>query len=347
MHVYSLPFSLMSNTDIHILAIESSCDETAAAVICNGKVVSNIVHSQAIHEIYGGVVPELASRAHQQQIVPTVNQALTAANISKAALKAVAFTQGPGLLGALLVGACFAKAFAFGLDIPLIAVHHIRAHVLANFIDGDGPEFPFLCLVASGGHTQLILVHDYTTMELLGQTQDDAIGEAYDKMAKIMGFPYPGGPLIDQYAATGDASKFQFPITNMPGLDFSFSGIKAAFMRFIQRHTQEEPNFIAYNCADICASIQQTLVRMLLTKVEKAMLETGLTSIAVGGGVAANQGLQQALKQLATAKQWTYYIPTKAYCTDNAAMIAMAAHHQYINHQFAAWDTNVQPNMPL
>lgn len=337
----------MSQADIHILAIESSCDETAAAVMRNGKIVSNIVHSQAIHEIYGGVVPELASRAHQQQIVPTVNQALAAANISKAALQAVAFTQGPGLLGALLVGACFAKSLAFGLGIPLIAVHHIHAHVLANFIEGDGPAFPFLCLVASGGHTQLILVKDYMAMELLGQTQDDAVGEAYDKMAKIMGFPYPGGPLIDQYAAAGDASKFQFPITNMPGVDFSFSGIKAAFMRCIQRHMQEDPDFITNNRADICASIQHTLVRMLSTKVEQAMLEQGLTNIAIGGGVAANHGLQQALKRMATEKQWNCYIPSKAYCTDNAAMIAMAAHHQYINHQFATWDTNVKPNMKL
>jgi N6-L-threonylcarbamoyladenine synthase len=337
----------MQKTDIHILAIESSCDETAAAVISNGKVVSNVVHSQAIHEIYGGVVPELASRAHQQQIVPTVKQALAIANVSASALQAVAFTQGPGLLGALLVGACFAKSLALGLGIPLIAVHHIRAHVLANFIEGNVPEFPFLCLVASGGHTQLILVRDYAAMEVLGQTQDDAIGEAYDKMAKMMGFPYPGGALIDQYAAKGDASKFQFPITTMPDLDFSFSGIKAAFMRFIQRHTAEDPHFITHNCADICASIQQTLVRMLITKVEKAMLQTGLTRIAVGGGVAANQGLQQALKQLAAKQQWTCYIPAQAYCTDNAAMIAMAAHHQYTNNHFATWDTNVKPNMPL
>ena len=333
--------------NIHILAIESSCDETAAAVISNGRIISNIVHSQSIHEIYGGVVPELASRAHQKKILLTVNKALETANLPKSSLQAIAFTQGPGLLGALLVGACFAKSLALGLGIRLIAVHHIRAHILANFIEENRPEFPFLCLVASGGHTQIILVKDYTSMELLGQTQDDAVGEAYDKMAKIMNFPYPGGALIDKYAASGDPKKFQFPITIMPNLDFSFSGIKTAFMRFIHSHTKDDVDFITKNCADICASIQQTLIRMLITKVAKAMLQTGLTRVALGGGVAANQGLKKALVQLAYEKKWTCYIPSKMYCTDNAAMIAMAAHHQYLANNFAAWDTNVKPNMPL
>jgi N6-L-threonylcarbamoyladenine synthase len=337
----------MQQKGLHILAIESSCDETAAAVISNGKIVSNIVASQTIHEIYGGVVPELASRAHQQKITYIVDKALSDANLSKTSLQAVAFTQGPGLLGALLVGVCFAKALALGLGIPLIAVNHIRAHILANFIGETPPTFPFLCLVVSGGHTQLVLVKSHTSVQLLGQTQDDAVGEAYDKIAKMMGLPYPGGALIDQYAQEGNPTRFQFPISMMPDLDFSFSGIKTAFLYFLYKNTQKNPNFIAAHRADICASIQHTLVEMLLRKVKKAMTQTGLTSVALAGGVAANQGLRQALAQLAQQHDWKLHMPSREYCTDNAAMVAMAAHYQYIAQDFADLTTNVLPNMSL
>jgi N6-L-threonylcarbamoyladenine synthase len=337
----------MQQKDLHILAIESSCDETAAAVISNGKIVSNVVASQSIHEMYGGVVPELASRAHQQKIVYIVDKALSDANLSKSSLQAIAFTQGPGLLGALLVGACFAKALALGLGIPLIAVHHMQAHILANFIGETPPTFPFLCLVVSGGHTQLVWVNSYTAMQLLGQTQDDAVGEAYDKIAKMMGFHYPGGALIDQYAQDGDATRFQFPVTMMPGLDFSFSGIKTAFLNFIHKNTQKDPNFIEANRADICASIQHTLIQMLLSKVKKAMTQTGLTSIALAGGVAANQGLRQALAQLAQQHHWKLYVPAREYCTDNAAMVAMAAHYQYLAQDFADLTTGVLPSVSI
>jgi N6-L-threonylcarbamoyladenine synthase len=337
----------MQQKDLHILAIESSCDETAAAVISNGKIVSNVVASQSIHEVYGGVVPELASRAHQQKIIHMVDQALSDANLSKSSLQAIAFTQGPGLLGALLVGACFAKALALGLGIPLIAVHHMRAHILANFIGEKTPTFPFLCLVVSGGHTQLVFVKSHTSMQLLGQTQDDAVGEAYDKIAKMMGFPYPGGALIDQHAQEGDPTKFQFPVTTMPGLDFSFSGIKTAFLHFIHKNTQKDSNFIAAHRADICASIQHTLVQMLLSKVKKAMTQTGLTSVALAGGVAANQGLRQALAELAQQHHWNLYVPSREYCTDNAAMVAMAANYQYVAQDFADLTTQVFPSMPI
>lgn len=337
----------MQQKGLHILAIESSCDETAAAVVSNGKIVTNVVASQSIHTIYGGVVPELASRAHQQKIIYMVDQALSDANLLKSSLQAIAFTQGPGLLGALLVGACFAKALALGLGIPLIAVHHMRAHILANFIGGTPPAFPFLCLVVSGGHTQLVLAESHTAMQLLGQTQDDAVGEAYDKIAKMMGLPYPGGALIDQYAQAGDPTRFQFPVTIMPGLDFSFSGIKTAFLNFIHKNTEKDPNFIATYQADICASIQHTLIQMLLRKVKKAMTQTGLTQVALAGGVAANQGLRQALAQLAQQNDWKLYVPSREYCTDNAAMVAMAAHYQYLAQNFAGLNTPVLPSMPL
>mgnify|MGYP001029216163 FL=1 len=337
----------MQQKSINILAIESSCDETAAAVICNGKIASNVVASQSIHGIYGGVVPELASRAHQQKIIPVVSQALKDANLTKEALHAIAFTRGPGLLGALLVGACFAKSLALGLTIPLIAVHHMHAHVLANFIEYPHPSFPFLCLTISGGHTQLVLVNSYTSIQLIGQTQDDAVGEAFDKIAKIMNFPYPGGPFIDRYAQYGNPQRFEFPATIMPGLNFSFSGIKTAFLYFIRNNIQKNPNFIAEHQADICASIQQALIQMLLSKVKKAMAYTGLTNIALAGGVAANQGLRQAISQLAAQKNWQLFIPATQYCTDNAAMIAMAAHYQYLANDFANVKTNVLPNMPI
>jgi N6-L-threonylcarbamoyladenine synthase len=337
----------MQQKNINILAIESSCDETAAAVISNGQIASNVIASQSIHQIYGGVVPELASRAHQQKIIPIVSQALKDANLTKEALHAIAFTRGPGLLGALLVGACFAKSLSLGLNIPLIAVNHMHAHVLANFIEEPHPTFPFLCLTISGGHTQLVLVNSYTSMQMIGQTQDDAVGEAFDKIAKIINFPYPGGPFIDHYAQYGDPQKFKFPSTTMPELDFSFSGIKTAFLYFIRNNIQKNPNFIAEHQADICASIQQTLIQMLLSKVKKAMAYTGLTHIALAGGVASNQGLRQSITKLAVEKGWKLYIPAIQYCTDNAAMIAMAAYYQYITNDFANLKTHVLPNMPI
>ena len=269
--------------DIVILAIESSCDETGAAIIRNGKVVSNIVTTQAVHKRYGGIVPELASRAHQQNIIPVVTKALQDANIKKHMLHAVAFTQGPGLLGALLVGVSFAKSLAFALDIPLIAVHHMKAHILANFIANPKPSFPFLCLTVSGGHTQLVIVKDYLTMELIGETQDDAMGEAFDKIAKLMDIPYPGGPLIDHYAQYGDPDHFQFPATTMPQLDFSFSGIKTAFLYFLQANKEKDPSFVAKNRDDLCASVQHTLIRMVLDKLKKAVAQTGVATIAIAG----------------------------------------------------------------
>lgn len=337
----------MQQNKINILAIESSCDETAAAVICNGKILSNIIASQSIHKIYGGVVPELASRAHQQQIIPTVIQALSDAGLNKTDLHAIAFTRGPGLLGALLVGACFAKSLAFSLQIPLIAVHHMRAHIHANFIEQTAPNFPFLCLTISGGHTQLVLVNSHTSMQLLGQTQDDAVGEAFDKIAKIMGFPYPGGPLIDRYAQYGNPNKFEFPITTMPNLDFSFSGIKTAFLYFVRKNTEKNPNFIIDNQADICASIQHTLIQMLLGKLRAAVVHTGITNVALAGGVAANQGLRKAISQLSVHENWKLFIPSLEYCTDNAAMVAMAAYYQYLKQDFASLKTNVLPNISI
>ena len=336
----------MHPQDLIILAIESSCDETAAAVICNGKIASNVLATQSVHELYGGIVPELASRAHQQNIIPVVDKALQDANIAKPMLSAIAFTQGPGLLGALLVGASFAKSMAFSLGIPLIAVHHMQAHVLANFIDEPRPTFPFLCLTVSGGHTQLVLVKDYLTMEVIGQTQDDAMGEAFDKIAKLMGIPYPGGPLIDQYAQHGNPHRFQFPATTMPQLDFSFSGIKTAFLYFLSANQEKDANFVANNRNDLCASIQYTLVSMALEKLKKAVAQTGISTIAIAGGVAANSGLRKQLAQLADKGNWQVFIPRLAYCTDNAAMIALAAHYQYLAHDFCDLSVTALPSMP-
>eukprot|EP01132_Coremiostelium_polycephalum_P000306 gene306-395_t len=337
----------MQQKNINILAIESSCDETAAAVICNGKLASNVVASQTIHQQYGGVVPELASRAHQQVILPVVIQALKDAHMSKEELGAIAFTKGPGLLGALLVGACFAKSLAMGLGVPLIAVHHMHAHVLANLIEAPYPSFPFLCLAISGGHTQLMIVDSSTSMHLIGQTKDDAIGEAFDKMAKLMNFPYPGGPFIDRYAQQGDPHRFTFPMTHMPGLDFSFSGIKTAFLYFIRDNVQKNPNFVIENRADICASIQQTLIMMLISKLKKAIRTTGITTVALAGGVAANQGLRQAMAQLAVQEGVQVFIPQPAYCTDNAAMVAIAAYYQFLANDFVDFRMHVSPNMPI
>jgi N6-L-threonylcarbamoyladenine synthase len=328
----------MGTTDISILAIESSCDETSASIIVNGKVLNNIVATQSVHENYGGVVPELASRAHQENLIPVVHEALSTAGISKKELSAIAVTRGPGLMGSLLVGVSFAKAFAKALDIPLIDVNHMQAHVLAHFIEEPRPSFPFICLTVSGGHTQLVLVKDHLTMEVIGETQDDAVGEAFDKTAKLLGLPYPGGPLLDRYAKEGNPKAFTFPVTRMPGLNYSFSGIKTAVLYFLRDRLAEHPNFITDNLADLCASIQHTLVEMLLIKLKEAMKQTGVTEVAIAGGVSANSGLRAALSTLALRKGWTLYVPEFEYCTDNAAMIAMAAHFKYLRGEFVGYD---------
>ncbi|WP_421826462.1 tRNA (adenosine(37)-N6)-threonylcarbamoyltransferase complex transferase subunit TsaD [Larkinella sp.] len=327
-----------------ILAIESSCDETSAAVCVNGKIQSNVVATQLIHEQYGGVVPELASRVHQQRIVPVVERALHEANIEKNALNAVAFTRGPGLLGSLLVGTSFAKALALALNIPLIEVHHMQAHVLAHFIDEQTiPQFPFLCLTVSGGHTQIVLIRDHLDMEIIGQTQDDAVGEAFDKTAKLLNLPYPGGPLIDRYAQQGNPLAYPFPEVEMPGLDFSFSGIKTAFLYFLRDRVKANPDFIEQNLPDICASIQHTLIKILLTKLRKAARQTGIRDIALAGGVSANSGLRASLAELGRQEGWNVYIPKFEYCTDNAAMIAMAAHFKYLKGEFTSQEVSPLP----
>jgi N6-L-threonylcarbamoyladenine synthase len=322
-----------------ILAIESSCDETSAAVISNGKLLNNIVASQSEHGKYGGVVPELASRAHQRQIVEVVDEAFTGAGITKSDLDAIAFTRGPGLMGSLLVGVSFAKGLALSLDVPLIEVNHMQAHVLAHFIaagqgKGPAPTFPFLCLTVSGGHTQLVVVSNYLKMEIIGQTQDDAVGEAFDKAAKIMGLPYPGGPLIDRYAKSGNPKAYRFPETDMPDLDFSFSGIKTAFLYFIRDGRKVDPGFVEKNINDICASLQRTLVDMLMRRLVQASRRTGIKQVAIAGGVSANSGLREAIIAKGIEQEWKVFIPSFEYCTDNAGMIAMAAHFKYLAAEF-------------
>ena len=330
-----------------ILAIESSCDETSASVIRNGKVLNNIIATQAIHRKYGGVVPELASRAHQQNIVATVEEAMQGSGIRKTELNAVAFTRGPGLMGSLLVGVSYAKGMSLGLGIPLIEVNHMQAHVLAHFIDDPKPTFPFLCLTVSGGHTQIVLVRDYLDMEVIGQTQDDAVGEAFDKAAKIMGLPYPGGPLIDRYAEKGNADAFTFPETNMPGLDFSFSGIKTAFLYFLRDERAKNPSFVEENLHDICASLQKHLVSMLINRLQLASVQTGIKTIAIAGGVSANSGLRRDLQSKGQLLGWDIFIPAFEYCTDNAAMIAMAAHFKFLKGEFSSLDVVPLARMPL
>jgi len=336
-----------------ILAIESSCDETSASLIRNGKVLNNIIASQSEHHKYGGVVPELASRAHQRLIVEVVKEAMDNARIKTEDLDAIAFTRGPGLMGALLVGVSFAKGLALSRNIPLIEVNHMQAHILAHFIpqfsetgeERIKPSFPFLCLTVSGGHTQLVVVRDYLEMEIIGQTQDDAAGEAFDKSAKILGLPYPGGPLIDRYAKDGDPGRFKFPDTDMPGLDFSFSGIKTAFLYFVRDNKQKDPDFIVKNINDICAGIQSKIIKMLLTRLEKASVQTGIKQIALAGGVSANSGLRKSLVETGKRFGWETYIPDFQYCTDNAAMIAMAAHYKYLKGDFASMDISPIPNL--
>jgi N6-L-threonylcarbamoyladenine synthase len=307
----------------------------------NGELKSNIISTQLIHTEWGGVVPELASREHQKAIIPVVQEALQKANINKNDLNAIAFTRGPGLLGALLVGTSFAKALALSLNIPLIEVNHMQAHVLAHFIEEPKPAFPFLCLTVSGGHTQLVWVTSPLQMEVIGETQDDAVGEAFDKTAKLIGLPYPGGPLIDKLAKEGNPDKFPFSLGEMPGLNFSFSGIKTAILYFLQKETQKNPNFIEENKADICASVQKTLIDMLLRKVKKAMKEKQCNQIAIAGGVSANSGLRSRLQELGAELGWEVFIPAFQYCTDNAGMIAMAGHFKYKAGEFT--DQDVAP----
>ena len=334
-------------TEPTILAIESSCDETSASVIRGGKVLSNIVATQAIHELYGGVVPELASRAHQQNIIPVVTQALLTANVAKNELNAVAFARGPGLLGALLVGCSFAKAFALGLGIPLIEVNHMQAHILAHFIDDPKPAFPFLCLTVSGGHTMIVRVNDYLDMQILGQTTDDAVGEAFDKIGKMLGLPYPGGPMLDKTAAQGNPDAYQFPVGNMPGYNYSFSGIKTSVLYFLRDKTKEQPAFVQENLADICASVQNTLIKTLLKKLVQASKDLGIKEIAIAGGVSANSGLRHTLQAYAKKYNWNIYIPAFQYCTDNAGMIAMAAHYQYLKGDFASQYVSPEPRLKI
>lgn len=330
-----------------ILAIESSCDETSASVITNGKVINNIIASQAVHQNYGGVVPELASRAHQQNIVAVVDEAMKTSHVGSTELDAIAFTRGPGLMGSLLVGVSFAKGMAMALNIPLIEVNHMQAHVLAHFIDDPKPKFPFLCLTVSGGHTQIVLVTDYLEMKVIGKTQDDAVGEAFDKAAKIMGLPYPGGPLVDKYAQLGNAKAYSFNETVMPGLDFSFSGIKTAFLYFLRDEKKKNPQFIEENMNDICASLQTHLVKMLLGRLEQASQQTGITEIAIAGGVSANSELRRKLVALGERKNWNIFVPAFQYCTDNAAMIAIAAHYKYSKGLFCDLDVIPMPRMPI
>ncbi|TAF34123.1 MAG: tRNA (adenosine(37)-N6)-threonylcarbamoyltransferase complex transferase subunit TsaD [Cytophagales bacterium] len=330
-----------------ILAIESSCDETSAAIMRDGVLLSHLVATQTIHEQYGGVVPELASRAHEQNIVPVVQETLKKANLQFSDLQAVAFTQGPGLLGALLVGASYAKSLAWALNVPLIAVNHLKAHVLAHFIEKPSPSFPFLCLTVSGGHTQILLVQSPINMQILGQTQDDAVGEAFDKAAKLLGLPYPGGRWIDHYAQTGNALAYSFPTSQLKDLDFSFSGMKTSFLYFLQKHLTTQPDFITQNLNDICASYQQALINVLLTKLKLAVAQTGIKEVALAGGVSANSALRKQLQALGEHEGWQTYIPKFEYCTDNAAMIAMTAHFMAQENVLADLEVQALPRLPF
>src|SRR6185295_3947636 len=330
-----------------ILAIESSCDETSAAICLDGKILSNIIAGQKVHEQYGGVVPELASRAHIQNIIPVVAAAMKKAECNINDIDAIAFTQSPGLIGSLLIGSQFAKSLALSLNKPLITVHHMQAHVLANLIDDPKPSFPFLCLTVSGGHTQIVLCESPTKMKVIGETIDDAAGEAFDKTAKLLGLPYPGGPLIDKYAKDGDANRFQFPEPQIPGLDFSFSGLKTSILYFLQNAgtsliykeefkatATEKQQFINDNLADICASIQERIISILLNKLKKAAIQTGITQVCLAGGISANSGLRKSFEEMGVKNKWKTYIPSFEYCTDNAAMIAITGHYKYLAGEF-------------
>jgi N6-L-threonylcarbamoyladenine synthase len=336
-----------------ILAIESSCDDTAAAIIKNGKLLVNIIATQEIHQQYGGVVPELASRSHQQNIVPVVDQALKQANVKKEDLDAIAFTRGPGLMGSLIVGTSFAKSLALGLDIPLIEVNHMQGHILAHFIDKEKeevskkPTFPFLCLTVSGGHTQIVLVKDHLDMTVIGTTIDDAAGEAFDKAAKTIGLPYPGGPLIDKYAKEGNPNAYKFTKPKVPELNFSFSGLKTGFMNFINNEMAKNDQFINENRADICASIQQTIIDILLINLEKAAIKTKTNQIAIAGGVSANSCLRETLTKKAIENNWDVFIPDFEYCTDNAAMIAICGYYKYLKQDFTTQGIVPKPRYEL
>lgn len=323
---------------IIILAIESSCDDTSAAVLVDGKILSNVVYTQKIHEEFGGVVPELASRKHEQKIVPVVMKAIKDACIDKKDLSAIAFTRGPGLVGSLLVGVCFAKSMALALDIPIIEVNHMQAHILSNFIDNPDLELPFICFTVSGGHTQLVLVRSPYDMELLGTSIDDAAGEAFDKAAKMLKLDYPGGPLIDKYAQLGDDKKFRFAKPRMENYDFSFSGLKTSILYFIQKQVKENPNFIEENMNDLCASIQKAIVDTLIDKFEKSIIEFQVKQIAIAGGVSANSRFRQATLDLAAKYNIRANIPSFQYCTDNAGMIAIAAYFKYQKQDFSSQD---------
>ena len=325
-----------------ILGIESSCDDTSAAVISDGILLSNIIASQKVHEAYGGVVPELASRAHQQNIVPVIDTAIKQAGITKHDLSAIAFTRGPGLLGSLLVGTSFAKGLSLGLRVPIVDVNHLHAHVLSHFVrvnpDDAVPQFPFLCLLISGGNSQIVLVHSYNKMEILGQTIDDAAGEAFDKCAKVMGLPYPGGPHIDRLAAQGDPTRFKFAKPHIPGLDYSFSGLKTSFLYTLRDEVKKDPDFIAGNMADLAASLQATIIDILLDKLDKAVKQTGVKTIAIGGGVSANSGVREAIASYCARHHLTPFIPQRAFTTDNAAMVAIAGYYKYLDRDFCPYD---------
>lgn len=326
---------------ITILAIESSCDETSAAVSENDVILSNIIASQDVHRSFGGVVPELASRAHQQNIIPVIDSALKASSMQKQNLDAVAFTRGPGLMGSLLVGVSFAKAFALALGIPIIEVNHMQAHVLAHLIkhpEQKNPSFPFLCLTVSGGHTQLVKVESPYALHIIGQTRDDAAGEAFDKISRIIGLPYPGGPLIDKLAQDGDRNRFRFPHPQMPGYDYSFSGIKTSVLNFLRDEMKNDNSFIEKNKTDICASVQRTIVDILFSKLIKAAEETGITEIAIAGGVSANSELRSRLAAEGNKRNWNVCLPRFEYCTDNAAMIAIAGYYKFLKNDFASQD---------
>lgn len=326
---------------ITILGIESSCDDTSATIIRDGLLLSNVIASQSVHEEYGGVVPELASRAHQQNIVPVVDAAIRRAGISKTDLSAIAFTRGPGLLGSLLVGTSFAKGLSLGLRIPIVDVNHLHGHVLSHFVrrkpDDRVPEYPFLCLLISGGNSQLILVKNYNDMEILGQTIDDAAGEAFDKCAKVMGLPYPGGPHIDRLAAEGDSKRFRFAKPHIPGLDYSFSGLKTSFLYTLRDQKRLDPDFIEKNKADLAASLQRTIIEILLDKLDKAVKQTGVSTVAIGGGVSANSGVRAAVADYCEAHGLTAFIPERAFTTDNAAMVAIAGYYKYLDKEFCPY----------
>lgn len=327
---------------IIVLGIESSCDDTSAAVIRDGILLSNVIASQDVHAEYGGVVPELASRAHQQNILPVVDTAIKRAGIDKSDLSAIAFTRGPGLLGSLLVGTSFAKGMSLGLRVPIVDVNHLHGHVLSHFIRRDEsdvvPEYPFLCLLVSGGNSQLILVRNYNDMEILGRTIDDAAGEAFDKCAKVMGLPYPGGPHIDCLAAEGDPKRFKFAKPHIPGLDYSFSGLKTSFLYTLRDNLKTDPDFIANNKADLAASLQRTIIEILVDKLDKAVRQTGVKTVAIGGGVSANSGVREAVAQYCSRRGLKAFIPQRLFTTDNAAMVAIAGYFKYLDRDFCRYD---------